>query len=257
MRTVMYFLTAVALSMVVTRTATVALTMTGLSRQAARFQARSAFSGAGFTTGEAEWVVNHPVRRRIVMLLILLGGAGLVTSLATLVVSLSRLEQGAAGAVPVALVGGVAALWAIGGSRVVDRWVSRLIEWLLDRFTELEVRDYEHLLHLSDDWKVGELHIEEGDWIVGVPLEDLDLPEEGVVVLGVQRADGRYVGAPRPSTRLHPGDTVLLYGQDRTIDELDRRQAGASGDDAHDASQARHDTLVEEQQQGERAAGET
>jgi len=92
MSAVLYFLTAVALSMVVTPTATVALTMTALSREAARFQARSAFSGAGFTTDEAEWVVNHPVRRRIVMLLILLGGAGLVTSLATLVLSLSRIE---------------------------------------------------------------------------------------------------------------------------------------------------------------------
>lgn len=255
MQSVLFFLTAVALSMIVTRTATVALTMTGLSRQAARFQARSAFSGAGFTTDEAEWVVTHPVRRRIVMLLILLGGAGLVTSLATLVLSLSRIEQGAAGVVPVALVGGVAGLWVVGGSRVVDRWVSRVIERLLDRFTDLEVRDYEHLLHLSDEWKVGELHIEQGDWIAGVPLEGLDLPEEGVVVLGVQRADGRYVGAPTPRTRLHPGDTVLLYGQDQTIDELDRRQSGAEGDDAHDASQTRHDKLVEEQQRRERAAG--
>lgn len=255
MRSVFFFLTAVALSMVVTRVATVALTMTGLSRQAARFQARSAFSGAGFTTDEAESVVNHPVRRRIVMLLILMGGAGLVTSLATLVLSLSRIEQGVAGRVPVVLVVGVAALWLIGGNRTVDRWVSRLFERLLDRFTELELRDYEHLLHLADEWKIGELHIEDGDWIAGAALADLDLPEEGVVVLGVQRSDGRYVGAPTRRTRLQPSDTVLLYGQDRTIDELDRRQTGAAGDDAHDASQKRHDALVEDQQQRERAAG--
>jgi len=57
-------LTILALSLVITRVATVALTMTGLSRQVARFQARSALTGTGFTTSEAETVVNHPVRRQ-------------------------------------------------------------------------------------------------------------------------------------------------------------------------------------------------
>ena len=65
-----------ALSLLVTHVATVALTLTGLSRQLAQIQARSAFSGVGFTTTEAEQVVNHPVRRRIIMLLMLLGNWG-------------------------------------------------------------------------------------------------------------------------------------------------------------------------------------
>ena len=60
---VVSLLTVVTLSMVVTRIAAVALVYTGLSHQAARFQARSAFTGVGFTTSEAEHLVNHPVRR--------------------------------------------------------------------------------------------------------------------------------------------------------------------------------------------------
>src|SRR5687767_7500660 len=72
-------LAAVFISLLITRIASVALTVTGLSRQSARFQARSAFSGVGFTTSEAEDVVNHPVRRRIVMWLMLIGNAGLIT----------------------------------------------------------------------------------------------------------------------------------------------------------------------------------
>ena len=51
-------------SLLVTRVAAVMLTLTGLSAQSARFQARSAFSGAGFTTSESEAITNHPVRRR-------------------------------------------------------------------------------------------------------------------------------------------------------------------------------------------------
>ena len=70
-------LVVVLISLIVTRVATVALVSTGLSREMARFQARSAFTGTGFTTQEAESVVNHPVRRRIVMALMLAGNAGL------------------------------------------------------------------------------------------------------------------------------------------------------------------------------------
>lgn len=61
-------------SILVTRVAAIALTHTGLSREASKFQARSAFTGVGFTTEESEKVVNHPVRRRILLLLMILGG---------------------------------------------------------------------------------------------------------------------------------------------------------------------------------------
>jgi hypothetical protein len=48
------FLTVLFLSLTVTKIATVAITYNGLSRQASRFQARSPFTGTGFTTSEAE-----------------------------------------------------------------------------------------------------------------------------------------------------------------------------------------------------------
>jgi Trk-type K+ transport system membrane component len=47
-------LIALALSLIITRVATMALMLTGLSRESARFQSRSAFTGVGFTTTEAE-----------------------------------------------------------------------------------------------------------------------------------------------------------------------------------------------------------
>ncbi len=67
------FLLVIAVSLVITRVATVVLVASGMSRQHARFQSRSAFTGTGFTTSEAESVLNHPLRRKVVMLLMLLG----------------------------------------------------------------------------------------------------------------------------------------------------------------------------------------
>ena len=80
-------LIVLTLSLLINRIATVALTLTGLSRQVASFQSRSAFTGVGFTTGEAEHIVSHPVRRRIIMLLMLLGNAGVVTTISSLLLT--------------------------------------------------------------------------------------------------------------------------------------------------------------------------
>jgi len=77
-----------AFSLLAIRVATMALVMTGLSSDTASFQCYSAFFGVGFTTREAELVVNHPVRRRIIRDLILAGNIGLTSSLATLVATM-------------------------------------------------------------------------------------------------------------------------------------------------------------------------
>lgn len=62
---VVALITILTLSLLITRVATIALTMAGLSEDTACFQARSAFTGTGFTTKESEEeVINHPVRRR-------------------------------------------------------------------------------------------------------------------------------------------------------------------------------------------------
>lgn len=60
----------VLLSTIVTRIASIALIHTGISREAAGFQARSAFTGSGFTTNESEMGANHPIRRRIVLIML-------------------------------------------------------------------------------------------------------------------------------------------------------------------------------------------
>ncbi len=87
MGAIVSLLVVILLSLLVTRVATIALTLTGLSEEVARFQARSAFTGCGFSTRESEQVVNHPVRRRIMLMLMLLGNAGIVTAVSSLVLA--------------------------------------------------------------------------------------------------------------------------------------------------------------------------
>ncbi len=224
----------VVLSLLATRVATVALTLTGMSREAARFQARSALSGVGFTTSEAESVVSHPVRRRIVLLLMIVGSAGVVTAIASLMLSFAGATSAEAQTRLLALAAGLLAILLLSNSDRVDRWLSRAIAAALDRWTGLQARDYASLLRLSDGYGVLELGVENGDWVAGRTLADLRLRDEGVAVLGIEREDGPYLGAPDWATQVRPGDTVILYGPVDRVCEIDRRPAGAEGDRAHE-----------------------
>lgn len=221
----------------VVRVGAVALMMTGLSEEVAQFQALSAFSGTGFTTAEAEALVQHPARRRVITLLIVLGSAGIVTGLSTLLLTFN----GAGQAIPVrllALLLGVLALSGLAHSRSFNRALTPLIKRMLKRYTTLDLRDYADLLHLHEDYRIAEIDVEPESWLVSQPLEELSLPTEGVRLLGVIRSEGDYIGAPPPGLRLRPGDSLIVYGRAHRLQELSNRKV--DDQDAQRAAQAEH-----------------
>ena len=75
----------ITLALGAVRMGTLALQRTGLSRESASFQAQSAFMGVGFTTSESETVVNHPVRRRVLRMLMWGGYSGITVTVSTIV----------------------------------------------------------------------------------------------------------------------------------------------------------------------------
>jgi len=233
MLAILSLLVIITLAIVITRIASSALTLTGLSPDIARFQARSAFTGCGFTTAEAEDMVRHPVRRRIIMLLMLLGNAGLVTSMSTLLLSFVNITTTLSGLSRAALlVAGLLALWLLARSRWIDQQMSRLIEWALRR-TSLNVQDYASLLNMSEGFTVAELPIREEDWLAGKRLRDANLPDEGLVVLAIRREDGDYVGVPTGNDLIYAKDSLVVYGQDQAVDALRKRERGSPGEVEH------------------------
>lgn len=235
MTAVISLLVVLTISLLITRIATISLTATGLSRESARFQARSAFSGSGFTTAESEAVVRHPLRRRIIMLLMLLGNAGIVAVIASFVLTF---VEPAGGALPwirmATLVTGVAVLWVLASSRLVDQWITALTMRALRRWTDLDTRDYAGLLHVGGDYVITELLVKPGDWLADRDLATLHLRQEGVILLGIERTDGTYLGVPGPGTVLRPADVLVIYSRRGTVAELDQRRSGLSGDQAHE-----------------------
>lgn len=237
-------LLVISLSLIVTRIAAVALALTGLSSEVARFQARSAFSGVGFATAESEDVVRHPVRRRIISLLMLCGNAGIVAAMAAMVATLLQATQSTHAFVLelIFLFAGLAAIWVLSASKTVDRTMQRIIEWALKKFTRLNVRDYEALLRLSDNYTVAEKLLSDDHWAVEKTLADLRLNHDGLLVLGITRKDGSYVGAPVGSTRILAHDTLIVYGADSAIANFDKRPASL---DAHMSALTRRLRLLQ------------
>lgn len=250
MISVISLLVVVILSILLTRIATVALSSTGLSREVARFQARSAFSGTGFTTSESERVVRHPIRRRILMTLMLLGNAGVITAISSLILAFVNSSQTGW---PLwlkltTLLTGLILLWGVASSRWVDHHLSLIIGRALKRYTAIEVRDYASLLNLTGEYVIVELFVETDDWLANKTLSEARLWDEGILVLGIQRSDGSYLGAPVGATSISPGDTLVAYGRIVALEEIDVRRRGWIGEHQHvEAVAEQKDVIVQEQ----------
>lgn len=248
MAAVASLLITLTLSLLVTRIASMALMLTGMSRESAKFQARSAFTGVGYTTTEAEDIVSHPVRRRIVMLLMLLGNVGIATVVATVMLSFMQTTQSEQWRLHLSwLTGGLVTLCLIARSRHVERHLNRLIAWVLKRWGHLQVRDYVAILQLQQGYAVSELQVQAQDWLAGRTLLELRLPAEGILVLGIQRDEGVYLGTPTGEMDIHAGDTLVLYGPIHRIEELDQRRRGKQGESAHQNAVVEHYEELEEQ----------
>ena len=245
MTAVLTLLVVLVLSLIVVRVATVALMQTGITKDLARFEARSAFTGAGYTTRQSELMIGHPVRRRIVMLLMLLGSAGHVTFISSLILSVVGIrDDSSTDSIEVTmpnqlwnriavLIAGLTILWIIGHSDWIDKQITRAIKWALKHFAQLELIDYVGLLHLSGGYEVAELEVTADSWLTDKSLAELRMTDENTLVLGVNRPDGQYIGTPPHNYVLREHDNLIIYGPESVIRDVDSRPSGEAGDRAH------------------------
>lgn len=241
------------ISLLAVRVATTALTLTGISRDLAQFQALSAFTGSGFTTAESEEIVNHPTRRRIVMLLMLAGNAGIVLAISTLVRSFVNIQHqddwyDATWVRMLFLLLGIALLLLLSRSRLVSDILWRVNTWCLQHWTHIELHDYTRLLRLAHNFVVSELHVRENDWLAGKTLSEAQLASEGALVLGIERADGKYIGAPRGISRIQPDDTLIIYSSQETMLSLVDRPDDMFGNLRHVMAVTQHLNVMDDEQ---------
>jgi hypothetical protein len=212
-------LIAILVSFIVVRIGGFALQLTGIEPEVARFQALSAFSGTGFTTREAERVVGHRTRRRIVTILIILGNAGMVTVIATLVASFTQVTGYMWFFINLAIiVGGIFGLYQlIIRSNVGQRIVDRLQRPVMNRILR-EVPAVEEIFHVEKDWAISLAMIKGSSKSIGLSVADITA-EGDIEILSIDRA-GTYLTRPDLEEKIAEGDRLLVYANRKSVKQI-------------------------------------
>jgi len=212
-------LITILVSFVVVQIGGLALQLTGIEPDVARFQALSAFSGTGFTTTEAERVVRHRTRRRIVTILIILGNAGLVTIMATLVASFTQVTGYGWFFIRVAIiVASIIILYRIIiGSRIGNRVVQGFRKPLMKRIV-VEAPTVEELFQAGKGWSVSLVMMRAKSGGIGASLGELAAGGD-LQVLAVDRG-GDLLPTPGSEEKVREGDRLLVYGTARAVRKL-------------------------------------
>lgn len=211
----MYFLLPTLLvifvSFLIVRAAAIALMMTGMDEKRAKFQALSAFSGTGFTTKEAEYVINHPKRRRIITWLMIMGNAGIVTVIVTATSSLVRSGGYQLPMYVLLLAVGIFIIYRIVTHRgFIRRWEG----FIEDKFVQsrtFEEDVTEDLLHFIEGYGLVRIMVAEDSPLAGSSLAEHKLTERDILVLGIERGKN-WIPIPKATEIIEDGDKVVAYG---------------------------------------------
>ncbi|MEP1231449.1 MAG: hypothetical protein ABJG88_12300 [Litorimonas sp.] len=208
-----------AITFFVVRLASVALKLTGLSEQNSRFQALSALTGTGFTTAEAEMVVNYPIRRKIISMLMIFGNLGVVSVLSTVMISFVRTDASVSAILlQLAWMFGVTIVFfGVMLTQFVDRVMCGLIRVVLEKFTFLGGRHYRKLLQLGGGLSLGEHQFFVNEDVTPSKLK-ADL--EQFSILAVRRSSGLTEAFSLDIDTITPGDSLILFGPDGLHDGL-------------------------------------
>lgn len=204
------------LSYLVVRAGAIALMMTGMDQQKARFQALSAFSRAGFTTREAEAVVNDPKRRRIVTLLIILGNAGLVAVIVTATSSITTSEGYNLPITVAVIIAGALVLYLLTSRSRFAGWWDSFIEKRLVKSQVLEEGATEDLLHFIEGYGIIKVIVASESPFIGSSFSDIRRLEKDLQVLGIERGKD-WIPFPKANDLIQDDDKLVVYGH---INEL-------------------------------------
>ncbi len=220
-------------SLLIVRIGTNALLLTGMSLQASRFQAASAFFGVGFTTSEAEMVVGHEVRRKIILHLIILGNVGLTSALATLIVTfVNNNGEGPAIFSKLGLMAmGVTCLYILSHTGFIKKPLDAVMKYTLERAGVVRALDYELLLNVENGFCISDFRIEKGHLLAEKALYESRPNDHGIVILGIRRGGGEFIGAPGKDDVVHAGDTIMAYGSEDSVDKMAQPEQEGQDDD--------------------------
>ncbi|MBU0684035.1 MAG: potassium transporter TrkA [Candidatus Omnitrophota bacterium] len=212
----------IIVSAFIVKISAVALNLTGLNEKKAFFQALSAFTGTGFTTRDSESVVGHDIRRRIIMGLMVLGNAGLVSVITTLMLSFFN-----RGITPILLNTGIILLAVlliikISQNKEITRKLTKKIQEKLIKSSTFTKRPVEEILRLAEGYGIAEVTLNEFCIDRGKTLFESSFRKRDILILAIERGSS-VLPAPHASDELLLNDTLICYGKLENIATIGNR----------------------------------
>ncbi len=208
----------ISAALICIRAGAVALELTGMQGDKARFQALSAFTNTGFTTREAEEITSIPLRRQIVTVLIVLGYAGTVTVIASFATSLFQREL-ASLAETAAIFAALFVVYRILAWRGVTKRVTDAFRAALIRRYGIHTQSLEEMLNVGHGFGVVRARVGDDSPLIGRPLSELALKSQKVQILSIIR-EKETISIPQGHNVLKGGDAIVCYGHLKEVRNL-------------------------------------
>ena len=225
MGSILALLIIIFISLLVVRIGSNALVLTGMSAEAARFQACSAFFGVGFTTAEAEIIMRSTVRRKIVTHLIIAGNIGLTSALATVIVTVVK-SEGTFMEELVKLsigVGCIILTVILLNLEIVKKPLDIIMKKSLGKVGVVHALDYDLLFNIQDGYGIIDVKICKDHWLCDQKLMHSRPSDDGVLILAIHFSDEGFLGAPDKDTTIHENDLVMFYGKKDAIEAYSKK----------------------------------
>jgi len=227
------FIAVVVVAYFVVKIGAAAFELTGLDPEQSNFQSVSAFTGTGFTTREAELIASHKERRKIASVLMILGNAGFVTMIATLV---STISPGSAPKLlipikyqlPVVLIPYynlciiLILLYLVyklfRSSKLSDVLIGKVQQRMVDKKLIQRAR-FEELLLSAKGYGISQILLTEESALLNKSLSESRLRSHDMLVLSVERDDEHIVN-PGANVKLRLNDKLVCFGKLENIRKL-------------------------------------
>lgn len=192
---------------------TILFTFTGLRKHIARFQVISMLTGTGFTTGESELIIDHPIRRRLGAFLILFGAF----SLAVIISAISSILSDEFFTMKIGYVAGTLVLFllVLKVGKVKNK-LTVLFEHELERNFDLQDMTIKDVFLTEENDYLVEVPLHRSSTMIGGKLIEKLNSEKDINVLLIKRGE-IIIRKKRLNTELQAGDFILMFGDKEEI----------------------------------------
>jgi len=226
------FIAVVIVAYFVVKIGAAAFEITGLDQDQANFQSVSAFTGTGFTTKEAELIASHKERRKIASILMILGNAGFVTMIATLVSTISpgatpKLIIPISHHIPTVFIPYynlsliVLLLYLVyrlfRSSKLSEILIDKVQKQMIDKKLVQRAR-FEELLLNAEGYGISQILLTEESALLKMSLSESKLRTHDILVLSIERGDENLINPPA-NTKFRLNDKLVCFGKLENIRE--------------------------------------